>query len=641
MKLSRYDHYRPVGLGWLTEVPSHWAVYPLKRVVALGSIKRDVVPADQYVGLENVSSWTGRISAAEFAAEGLGVEFAAGDVLFGKLRPYLAKVALAELSGIASTEFLVLRGTRVEPKFLRYSMAARPFVDAVNATTYGAKMPRASWEDIGFQPQAVPPLDEQVAIVDFLDGETAKIDDLIGKQEQLIERIDEKRAADIRAALTHGVREQTSRRSSGVDWIGEVPAHWKVARLGSQAAIVRGASPRPAGDPKFFGSTFCPWITVASITGGRGKYVLPTEEFLTPEGVELSRRIPADTLLLSNSGYSLGIPRIIKFSGCINDGCLAISPHVGARANSYFYYVLHQMTGMLRERLKQGNDQPNLNTDLAKAIMVPVPPLDEMIEIASHLDARFAKYEQLRVAASELVEKQRERRAALVAAAVSGQIDLRAAVAYPRSKAVAANDNRQALRVAVGAEIVARHASAKSFGRVKLQKLLYLAEVHAGVHELSGNYVREAAGPLARDLLSDTERGMAAEGYFHTVPPNQNGEGYTYARIGNVGSHRDQFAAMLGTRAEPVRKLIDLLKGFDTLTVEAITTLYAVWNDALLDGEQPDDDRLVRGVLDEWHHEKKAKFKPADLKHWLAWMRRNGLVPSGSGSRTYSDQLFV
>lgn len=571
----------------------------------------------------------------------MGTEFRAGDVLFGKLRPYLAKVALVPFDGIASTEFLVLRGCQIEARFLRYSMSSRPFIDAVNATTYGVKMPRANWEDVGSQPQPLPPLPEQRAIADFLDRETTKIDGLIAKQEELIGRIDEKRAADIRVALTHGVRDQTSRRSSGVDWIGDVPEHWKVARLGSQAIIVRGASPRPAGDPKFFGSTFCPWVTVANITGGRGKYVLPTEEFLTPEGAELSRRIPAETLLLSNSGYSLGVPRIIRFSGCINDGCLAISPHAGPKANSYFYYVLNQMTGMLRERLKQGNDQPNLNTDLAKAIMVPVPPLDEMVEIASHLDGLFDEYERLRGTASELVERLRERRVALIASAVSGQFDLSAANSRPIPEAVAVNDNRYALRAVVGAEIVSRHGAANPFGRVKLQKLLYLAEVHTGVPELSGNYVREAAGPLARDLLSETERSMAVEGYFQTVPPAKDGEGYTYSRIGNADGQHEQFATLLGSRAERVRKLIDLLKGFDTLSVEAITTLYAVWNDALLDGEKPDDDRLVRGVLDEWHHEKKAKFNHADLNHWLAWMRRNGLVPSGNGTRTYSDQLFV
>ena len=204
-----------------------------------------------------------------------------------------------------------------------------------------------------------------------------------------------------------------------------------------------------------------------------------------------------------------------------------------------------------------------------------------------------------------------------------------------------ANDNRQAFRTVVGAEIVSRHGSSKTLGRVKLQKLLYLAEVHAGVHELGGVYAREAAGPLARDLLSDTERGMATASYFSTVAPLSTGEGYTYARLGKAGAHRNQLASLLGPREVALEGLIDRLKDYDTRQVEAITTLYAVWNDALLDGETPGDDRIIRGVLEEWHPEKSDKFTTADLKTWLAWMRRNGMVPKGTGSRTQIDRLFV
>ena len=176
---------------------------------------------------------------------------------------------------------------------------------------------------------------------------------------------------------------------------------------------------------------------------------------------------------------------------------------------------------------------------------------------------------------------------------------------------------------------------------LKLQKLLYLAEVHAGIHELAGNYVREAAGPLAPELLSETERGMEVAGYYRTVSPVNDGDGYTYSRIGIAGSHGDQFAALLGDRAAVLTQLIDRFKDYDTRQVEAITTLYAVWNDSLLDGEMPTDDRIIRGVLEEWHPEKKDKFSVADLKTWLAWMGRNGVVPTGTGSRTQLDRLFV
>lgn len=285
-----------------------------------------------------------------------------------------------------------------------------------------------------------------------------------------------------------------------------------------------------------------------------------------------------------------------------------------------------------------GVSVPHISDTQIGDFRIPVPSYREqqrLVEMVQDEDdeitVSLAKLEQFG-------DQLRERRAALITAAVTGQVEMCVALTEP---AIAANDNRQAFRVVVGAEIVSRQGSAKNFGRVKLQKLIYLAEVHAGIHELAGNYVRQAAGPLAPDLLSETERGMEAAGFYRTVPPMNGTDGYTYSRIGKAGAHGEQFVAMLGDRAAKLTQLIDSFKDYDTRQVEAITTLYAVWNDALLDGETPTDDRIIRGVLEEWHPEKKDKFTVADLKTWLAWMRRNGVVPTGTGSRTQLDRLFV
>jgi type I restriction enzyme S subunit len=83
-------------------------------------------------------------------------------------------------------------------------------------------------------------------------------------------------------------------------------------------------------------------------------------------------------------------------------------------------------------------------------------------------------------------------------------------------------------------------------------------------------------------------------------------------------------------------RIIDLLRDLDTRASEAVATIYAVWNDALLDGESPDDDRIVQAFLHDWHPEKRQKFKEAEIRHWLQWMKRNGVVPAGTGPRTNS-----
>jgi type I restriction enzyme S subunit len=112
--------------------------------------------------------------------------------------------------------------------------------------------------------------------------------------------------------------------------------------------------------------------------------------------------------------------------------------------------------------------------------------------------------------------------------------------------------------------------------------------------------------------------------------------GVIYTPLAKAGKHRAELVSLLGPRADKLRTLIDLLRDFDTLTVEAIATLYAVWNDALIDCKTPGDNAIIHAVLNDWHPEKREKFTVADLQHWLDWMKRNGLVPSGKGPRTIS-----
>ena len=168
---------------------------------------------------------------ASFSAEGVSNAFDADDVLFGKLRPYLAKAHHAQTSGICSSEFLVLRRKSIEPRFLVYYLLNSAFINVVDSSTYGAKMPRASWDFIGNLLALVPPPDEQRRIAAFLDHETTKLDTLIAKKERLIELLQEKRTALISHAVTKGLDPNVPMKDSGLAWLGKIPMHWGMKRL--------------------------------------------------------------------------------------------------------------------------------------------------------------------------------------------------------------------------------------------------------------------------------------------------------------------------------------------------------------------------------------------------------------------------
>ncbi|MBX7133129.1 MAG: restriction endonuclease subunit S, partial [Fimbriimonadaceae bacterium] len=227
MSLQSYQSLADSGVEWVGRVPSHWAIQPLKRQARLLTEKTD--RREHPVALENIEGWTGRFLPTETEFEGEGVEFKAGDVLFGKLRPYLAKTLVAESNGEAVGDFLVMRPSgAVQPRFLGYQLRSREVISIIDGSTFGSKMPRASWDFVGSMPFPLPPVEEQAVISAFLDRETAKIDALVEEQKRLIELLKEKRQAVISQAVTKGLDPNVPMKDSGVEWLGKIPAHWNV-----------------------------------------------------------------------------------------------------------------------------------------------------------------------------------------------------------------------------------------------------------------------------------------------------------------------------------------------------------------------------------------------------------------------------
>jgi type I restriction enzyme S subunit len=168
--------------------------------------------------------------------------------------------------------------------------------------------------------------------------------------------------------------------------IGRIPEGWRVVSIGGISKVVRGSTPRPAGDPRYFGGEL-PWITVSELTKDENIYLVETGARITEEGARRSRNIRPGTLLLGNSGFSLGVPKITKISGYINDGIAAfldISPELDTL---FMYYCLASLTQYFRFVIARGVDQPNLNTTLISKVKIQLPPLLEQKEIAEKLSA--------------------------------------------------------------------------------------------------------------------------------------------------------------------------------------------------------------------------------------------------------------
>jgi type I restriction enzyme S subunit len=319
----------------------------------------------------------------------------------------------------------------ISSSFYRYLFKSTPYIQALQATTNLVRDGQAlRFSNFAQVPLPLFPVEEQEQIAAFLDRETAKIDVLIAEQEKLIALLTEKRQATISHFVSRGLTPNVPTKDSRVAWLGRVPVHWEVKKLRYVANVVRGASPRPAGDPRFFASdnesgVNYPWVTVAEVTKDDDVFLNEVVEYLTPTGVEHSQSFESGTLIFTNSGATLGVPKILAIDCCANDGILAfrnLSDKVDIR---FLYYFLLTTTERLRTEMKQGGGQPNLNTGIVKEISLALPPNDEQRQVVRFLEAEILKLDSLRAHVERTIALLKERRDALIAAAVTGQIDVR------------------------------------------------------------------------------------------------------------------------------------------------------------------------------------------------------------------------
>lgn len=422
--LKPYPEYKDSGIEWLGEVPHHWECRRLGTFASLRTAK--AMSRSFPVALENIDSWSGRFINSESALSGDGTKFQQGDILFGKLRPYLAKVWLADCNGEAIGDFHVLAtAPEIEPKFLQLAMLTPSFISLADGSTFGAKMPRVGWEFLRGVQWTLPPLDEQRAIASFLDHETAEIDAFIADQEQLIALLNERRAATITHAVTKGLDPNVPMKDSGVEWLGEVPEPWTVTLLKHfLKKVTDGAhiSPETKGGLYDFVSTRD--VSPEGIDfEGALKTSPETYEYMVRTGCQ-----PMEGDVLFSKDGTVGRTVVVEGnkSFVVASSLIIMRPHTAKLSSKFLDYLC--CSSFVREQVLsyvRGAGLPRLSiTNLLRVVGI-FPQLFEQQRIADYLDRETGAIDAAIADAKEAIELSRERRAALISAAVTGKIDVR------------------------------------------------------------------------------------------------------------------------------------------------------------------------------------------------------------------------
>ena len=441
--LKPYPCYKPSGVEWLGEVPAHWDVERLKRCMA-NIIEQTNARSDNelYVGLEHVESWTGRLTEVDEDIEfdSQVKSFEAGDILFGKLRPYLAKVTRPTRNGVCVGEFLVLRprDKKIVGACIERSLRAKPMIDAVDSSTFGAKMPRADWQFVGAMPIAVPPVTEQIAIVRFLDHAERRIQRYIHAKEKLIALLEEQKRAVIHEAVTGRIDVRTGRpypayKPCGVEGLGDAPEHWDIARLSRliRSGPKNGISP-PADEHGALTS-----FAISAVRNGSVDVRDSDRKTVSRDGVAVGAyNLLADDILLVRGNGNL---RLVGRAGLVERDMpgwiypdLLMRLRLTDRAVPRFVVALLNLPAarsQVESSARTAVGTFKINSQHVRQLLFALPDIPEQLRILAHVSEQIQPLVERENQATRSVDLMREYRTRLIADVVTGKLDVREAAA--------------------------------------------------------------------------------------------------------------------------------------------------------------------------------------------------------------------
>jgi len=407
--------------SFLTALPETWTIDRLKDVVRLRNEKTDVSSdIEDYLELEDLESGSGRILNRRNT---LGVEssvilFSKGDILFGKLRPYLEKFYEAEFDGKCTGEILAFEPKRITGRFLFYCLASPWFIEQCNMLAYGTKMPRINWPtQLAQFNMPLPPPEEEKRIAAYLDAGCEAIDAAVAAKRKQLEILETMRKSVIHQAVTKGLHRDVRVRPSGIDWLPEIPAHWSVRHIKRRCALLRGKfSHRPRNDPALYDGPY-PFIQTGDISAAQ-KYIEGHSQTLNELGLSVSKMFPRGTLVMSIAA-NIGDVAIINFEACFPDSIVGLAPDHQTSLDYLYYLLLAMKEIMLRSAVL--TTQLNLNYVRIGNNYAAFPPKQEQVEIAAFLDKKNSEVQALKSVLLKQIDTLTAYRKSLIHECVTGR----------------------------------------------------------------------------------------------------------------------------------------------------------------------------------------------------------------------------
>ena len=419
------------GIEWIGEIPREWDIRKLKYCSEFIQDKYSDKNGElEYIGLENISSWSGKyISTDSQYDRAQSLLFQAEDILWGKLRPYLAKVYHTKKSGCCSSEFCVIRVSKdYSIRYFWNLLISSEFVYAIDRSTYGTKMPRANAEFIRNTFIPVPDKHEQQAIADFLDTQCTHIDSVIEKTRAAIEEYKKLKQAVITQAVTKGIRPNREMKDSGIEWIGEIPTSWDMVKLkyflSSDKVNLRVGpfgSSLSGGDFKQEGVWVYNQRVVIDNNFSDNNTFVSEEKFEELKGFEV---LPDDILITTRGSIGkVAIVPLVAEKGILHPCVIKFRVNQSLISHAFIWHIFNN-TDIAMRQIKDMSNSTTIEVLYSyslKNVQIPLIPKDEWEELEGYIDKKVNEFDHIIECKNQLITELEAYKKSLIYEYVTGK----------------------------------------------------------------------------------------------------------------------------------------------------------------------------------------------------------------------------
>ena len=419
--MRHYPEYKDSGMEWIGKTPSHWQTTVIKHLTKNLDGKRIPLSGEVRAEQKQIYPYYGANGVIDYVEDYI---FEGEHILIGEDgAPFFDKTR--DVSLLVSGKFWVNNHCHIlknigtsEARFIVYCLNSVDYFEYITGSTRD-KLTQADLNRIKIP---IPSHHEQIQIANFLDRKTKQIDELIRIKERQIELLQEQRIALINWAVTKGLDLNVEVKPSGVEWIGEIPAHWTSKRLGHVSTIFKGGTPSRNVDRYFQGDM--PWARPVDITALQGAmYIQDTEIHITEEALDNSaaKRLPSGTVLLT-SRATIGEIAITTVPMATNQGFA----NFVCNEQLYNVYLAYYLRGIkdLLISLGSGSTYLEVTKGTLVGVRIPLPPLSEQKLIVNFLNQKTEQIDKLITTENQKIQLLKEYRQSLISEAVTGKIDV-------------------------------------------------------------------------------------------------------------------------------------------------------------------------------------------------------------------------